>query len=715
MEGSFEIESLAHLMLRHCSTVHGSTKPHAAPMEDSSALRRHLDKCRGLTIAVCSERYTTVKYPPAATNSSDKRRPDIQGLRAIAVMLVLVYHSGLSLVPGGYVGVDVFFVISGFLISGMLVDELHRDGRINLAEFYARRFRRLLPAATVVIVATLVVAKWFYAPLLMKTLTSDAIATAGYMSNFWFAHLATDYLTSHGNVSPLLHSWSLAVEEQFYLFWPAFLILTTKYAARENYRRRIFNAIAFVAAISFFSCVVLTTYSQPLAFFGSPTRAWEFAAGALTALYISGRYRVPNIIERGAVWFGLALVGGSALSFSDRTQFPGFAAVIPVVGTSLIIAFPALTQASPASRLLTCRPMQYVGDISYSLYLWHWPVFVFLGMTALPYEWLRAAAGISASFVLAILSYHAVENPFRFNKTLKSRRWIGMGICGAMLTIVLGVAITERISAAEAINSTAQKRFSVAAADIPPNYTNGCHREIPEESAEPCITGVTQSDKIVVLFGDSHAVHWFPALEIVAEKQDFRLVTFTKSGCPAVIVDYVLSSLKRIYSECTRWRENAYRRILELQPDLVIISNSYGYYTDPDVARQWPRGVRTALSRLTESGIDVAMIRGTPALNFSAPNCLARANWRNRAPAEACSYKLNSAINPEVDAIESAAVDSFEKARRIDMTRYICAKDPCLVETPEAVIFSDESHLTATFSRTLADAIGQALVTDPQR
>lgn len=652
-----------------------------------------------------------MNQPPLAPKASDKYRPEIQGLRAIAVGLVLIYHSGLSFLPGGYIGVDVFFVISGFLISGILVDEWRRNGRIDLMEFYARRFLRLLPAAAVVIVATLVAAKWFYSPLLMKTLTSDAIATAVYTSNFWFAHLATDYLTAHGNVSPLLHSWSLAVEEQFYLFWPAFLILVTHYATSENYRSRIALAIGVAVTFSLAGCIFLTIVSQPMAFFGSPTRAWEFGVGALIAVFVGGHYRIPTLIERGAIWVGLLLVAGAAFGFSDRTQFPGFAALLPVIGTALIIAFRG-SRTSAASRLLTCRPMRYVGDISYSLYLWHWPIFVFLGMTDVNEPWLHATIGISLSFAMASLSYHAVENPFRFSRTLKSKRGGRIGVCAAMLAVVLGFTVAERMSAENAIESKIQKRFSAAAADVPPNYTNGCHRKIPDVSAEPCIDGQVESDTSVVLFGDSHAVHWFPALEILAEKQGFKLITFTKSGCPAVLVDYVLSSLKRIYSECTRWRESVFDEIRALEPDVVVVSNSYGYYNNPDVARQWRDGVHRTLRRLTDSAADVVMIRDTPALNFSAPNCLSRAAWRQKNPVDECSYNIDSAINSEVDAIEASAVETFQNARRIDMTRYICPDEPCRVETSDVIVFSDESHLTTSISRSLADVLGDALAVE---
>lgn len=262
--------------------------------------------------------------------------PDIQGLRAVAVLLVVFYHAGFEFLSGGYIGVDVFFVISGYLITGLLLRELTRSNGINIADFYARRIRRLLPTATVVLISTVGVAWTVYAPLELKQFLSSAFATAVYLSNIWFAHLSTDYLAEDTDANPLLHTWSLSAEEQFYLFWPFLIIFLARKKSPAILRKHLLIGILIVCIASLFSAIFLTYYNQSLAFFISPTRAWEFGLGGLIALWIP-KEDFPITLIQLLGFLGLVLIFLASYYFNEQTRFPGFAAIVPVIGACFII------------------------------------------------------------------------------------------------------------------------------------------------------------------------------------------------------------------------------------------------------------------------------------------------------------------------------------------------------------------------------------------
>ncbi|MCR6689490.1 acyltransferase [Cellulomonas sp.] len=302
-------------------------------------------------------------------------RRDVQGLRAVAVALVLAFHAGLP-VPGGFVGVDVFFVVSGFLITGLIADEVARTGRLRLGRFYARRARRLLPAAalalTAVVVATLVwlpVTRW-------REIAGDVVATALYVVNWRLADRSVDYLAEGAAASPVQHFWSLAVEEQFYVIWPLLvvaLVALARMRGRRVTRRALVVGVAVVAWASVLWSVTLTDLDPARAYFVTTTRVWELAAGALLALLAHRVVRAPAGLLRAGGWAGLALLLLAAVLLDGGTPFPGTAALLPVGGTVLVLA---AGLAGPGLRPLTAGVLQPVGAASYSLYLWHWPAVV---------------------------------------------------------------------------------------------------------------------------------------------------------------------------------------------------------------------------------------------------------------------------------------------------------------------------------------------------
>lgn len=378
---------------------------------------------------------------PAKTSNF---RPDIQGLRALAVMLVVIYHSGLGWVSGGYIGVDVFFVISGYLITGLLSRELDRSGRIDLRAFYARRIRRLLPAAALVVVATVLIAWNLYGPLEFKTFSASAIATALYVSNGWFAHQSTDYLAEGTDANPLLHTWSLSVEEQFYLIWPFIFVLAARCLKGPARAQRLWLLMVSLFAVSFISAIWLTDHNQPWAFFSSPTRAWEFAVGGMIALWPNGEKRLSPRIAMLAGIVGVLLIAAASFQYDAKTVFPGWAAVVPVIGAALIIASAHHAPLVGVGRVLAAKPIRYIGDISYSLYLWHWPVFVFMAYAVEHVGPMQSLLGIAISMVLAIVTYVSVENPFRFGHAVLRRAGVSLALSLLVSVSTTSLAYTFR-------------------------------------------------------------------------------------------------------------------------------------------------------------------------------------------------------------------------------------------------------------------------------
>jgi peptidoglycan/LPS O-acetylase OafA/YrhL len=696
-------------------------------------------------------------------------RPELEGLRAVAVGLVLLYHAGLPKFHGGYVGVDVFFVLSGFLITGLILRELRATGRIDLPQFYARRARRLLPAAAVALAGTLVLSVLLLPPLRVPDVAGDAAAASLYVSNLRFAVQATDYLASEVAPSPLLHFWSLGVEEQFYLFWPALLLVVASLGGRLRGRdRRLGLAVVAVTAISFLVSLILTNVAQPWAFFSLPARAWELGLGALLALGAARLADLSRLTAGALVVAGLALVTLSGLLLEPSTPFPGTAAVFPTAGAALVIAGGAAGAGTIPVRLLTLAPMRFLGRISYSLYLWHWPILV-LPAAAIEGKLSVAArlALVGVSIVVATASQRWVEEPIRQGRFVGRKVGRTLALAGttslivALLAVGVGTAAEASLphgvavasddpnvlpvdplgtaspapsarpgdstgpgSSAAPTSSTrpataggpvpADLRPSLAAVkdDSPIIYDNGCHLDQPTIEPKACIFGDTTSATTVVLIGDSHAAQWFPAFNRLATVEHWRLVTLTKSACTPADLTVYNGNYERAYTECDAWRAKAFDQIAAAHPALVVMSMSRSYIlvdgsSTTTVAKRpdlWDAGIAASLARLVASADHVAMIGDTPRSSVDPPVCLSK----HLDDVLACATPSKAAIDAKRTADDRALAEAAG-ATFIDPTPWVCPTEPCPVVIGDYLVFRDSHHLTTPFSTALARRLLAAL------
>ncbi|HEV2644048.1 MAG TPA: acyltransferase family protein, partial [Candidatus Elarobacter sp.] len=561
---------------------------------------------------------------PSAAADTKRFRSDVEGLRAVAVVLVVAFHARIAPMSGGFIGVDVFFVLSGFLITGILVRQLERDGRIKLMKFFSRRMLRLLPAAMLMLVATIVAERLLLSPVERIELSSSAIATALYSSNLYFMVRAADYFAADVASNPLVHTWSLAVEEQFYLVWPLLLLVTWRIGRS---RRRLGVALGVIAVLSFAGEVWLTHKKQPWAFFGTPARAWEFGLGGIVAL-------LPVVPVRGRVamrwlgWGGLAVVVASAIAITETTNFPGTAALAPVLGTSAVLIAGSVPDARGAGWLLDRRAMQWLGRHSYSWYLWHWPILVLgpvlLVSTSLPTRIVLVAVSLATAAATTAL----IENPIRFHPSLIARPAL---VLRAGAVVSLAAAVIAFVAYRD--SATKGERYARAASELSGLDSAGCAADFIDTHPRICVFGDSASPMNVVLFGDSHATQWFPALERMERDHRWRLTTLVKFSCPAARFLVFNSVLGRRYTECEAWREEAIRRIIALRPSAVIIGQMSNGYAEirPDGSTAllapagWGAGVRATVARFDAAGIRTILFRDSPRPGLHVPQCLSSA------------------------------------------------------------------------------------------
>jgi len=649
-----------------------------------------------------------------------EHRGDIEGLRAVAILLVVAAHAGLPWLPGGYVGVDVFFVLSGYLITFLLMLEIDSTGGIRLIDFYARRLKRLLPGLALMIVGTMAMAAVLLAPFEQLDQTGSAGAASMWVSNLYFAFSNLDYFGPAADTNLFLHTWSLGVEEQFYLFWPAWLMILLGVRNRERSRPnpvRLRKGMLATCGISLVLSIVLTYTHPPWAFYLMPFRAWQFALGALVALRRGRNERQPECEgngKQGAApwataggWTGLGLILLSAVFLDGRVPYPGGWALLPSVGAAAVLAAGACPSGRNVSGFLSLRPLQRIGNVSYAWYLWHWPILL-LGASIGPYnEPLHRAALVAISLVFAVISHRLIEMPLRFsNRLAVNPRLV---VAGSSLVMAGAVALcTGWMDAAESwARQPGQFRYRAVRLDIPSLYAMGCDEWFRSEHVKVCGFGPEEAEHTAVLMGDSIGVQWFPALRSLYTRPGWRLVVMTKSSCPMVDESFFYSRIGSDYSVCDRWRDAALRTLYGLRPDLVFLGSAVSYPFDKD---QWQSGTARVIELAGAAAREVYVLRATPTLPFDGPNCLARRDWRRQfLPGGECSAAAGNPWETDVHTWLQRAASGRGNATVLDLNPLVCPGGRCQAERDGRIIFRDSQHVSARFIETLADEVASCV------
>jgi peptidoglycan/LPS O-acetylase OafA/YrhL len=690
-------------------------------------------------------------------------RPDVEGLRGLTLLAILGFHVAMPGVGGGFVGPDIFFFISGFVITGQLWREVRTTGTVGLRKFYGKRARRLLPVSALVGVVTAIASALLLPPLQAKAALMDGIASALYVPNFWFIGQQVDYFAGNVLPSPFQHYWTLGVEEQFYLVWPPMIIGTAWLIRRMRRRAKAdvpqsktpYVVLVSVVAVSSFALSLMITYVMPLAaYFSLPTRAWQLAGGALVALTAVYWRRLP---QRAAVitgWVGLALILFACVYLTPATPYPGTAALLPWLGTALVIGAGCATPTLGCGRVLAVAPMRALGRWSYSWYLWHWPALVFAPIL------LGHALGLAGNVVvvvvsggLAVLTLRFVENPLRYAAFLRRSAgkslavggvssalaacvsvvlllWVsslplpipvGRGAQTVPLTITAGPAqdVFGQVQAAvaatadlKAVPSNLNPPLADAAGEVGAMLFDGCLRA-PFQSGQPeCAMGDTASKTTVAVVGDSHASMWIPAFQQIGTQRPWRLEAMAKAACPMMdlpIANPLVSRLVEYVQRCEQWRGQIIARLRAEHPKLVMVSvfrsytatNSHGFlsgFTSYDPA--WIDALTRVVRQLRETGAKVLVLGPLPQLNTSVPGCLSE----HLDDATACSPPMSTAFNRPGIAAEAAATKAGG-GQYADLTELFCTKNRCPVIVGNTLVYVDAGHLTLEYSRLLAPAL----------
>jgi len=462
-------------------------------------------------------------------------RPDVQGLRAVAILLVVLFHAGIPGFSGGFVGVDVFFVISGFVITGLLLREREARSRTSLLGFYGRRARRIIPAASLVIIVTVIAGYHYLGPLTGSQTAVDGQWAALFLANFHFAASATNYLASQRPPSALQNYWSLAVEEQFYIVYPTLFLITARFARGISLRARLSIVLIAVIAASYAYSIVFTSANAPSAFFSPLTRAWELALGGLIAVAGQSLRRLPQSLAALISWLGLGAIVVASTTLTSASAYPGALVAIPVIGAGLVITGGAAQPAWGVECVLRQRPFQLLGLISYSLYLWHWPILVIAtqhrGATSLPL-WDSVLLLLVATLI-AIVSYRFVENPLRHSKFLRQRRWgsLGLGLCLIATTLVVTTYEHHRPTVNLGAFAT------VTSGSVCPSPSQSTVSKLGSTYASSHPQAANSSDlqqQTVVVIGDSTSCTLLPGLEAVGPSYGMQFENGTLIGCGVV-------------------------------------------------------------------------------------------------------------------------------------------------------------------------------------
>jgi peptidoglycan/LPS O-acetylase OafA/YrhL len=661
-------------------------------------------------------------------------RPDIQAIRTVAVLLVVLFHLWPNRLAGGFVGVDVFFVVSGFLINSHILRDVDRD-QFSIPRFWARRIRRLLPASLTVLIFTTMGVLAFAPSSLWSQWLAEVNSSIFYFENWVLAANSVDYLALDNSPSPTQHFWSLGVEEQFYLFWPL-LIALAMLVVPKVYKHRRRTAIFIMLSTITISSLALGIYSTikdpAIAYFSTPVRAWEFGVGALIAF-------VPGLVNK--FWqpvlsvFGLVVIIVTGFVYSPEVPFPGTAALIPVLATALVIY--ANNNSGSIGKLFSFRPIQWIGDHSYAIYLWHWPLIV-LAPFVLHVEKLSTLAKLAlivVTFTLAAISAALIERPLMssgIKPNLRPRTVFALllavstAFSGSVALAIDGTAkpIVKNIDDANKLALALPKCFGAQALAI--GSENCINRELKglypsidaatsdngidktgcksmnrsEWKPKDCQIGVAGSKVRIALAGDSHMAQYRGAFVRLAKLNKWHVDLFVKGGCPFSYSSRVQDA--ELTASCKKWVVEVKRRVLEGQYNAVITSQSSGvdWVVKPGASQQEAaiQGITGLWADLTKNNIPVVALKDNPKSVDKVLQCLQLKTQMQCSEKSSKAYKFD----PQVTAANRVG---SPLVTLVDLDRFFCTKGECKPVIGHVIVYREDSHLTNTYGLTLSPFI----------
>lgn len=653
-------------------------------------------------------------------------RPDIQGLRAIAIALVVLAHAHVPGFAGGFIGVDVFFVLSGYLITGLLVRERTDTGQIRYLRFLARRLKRLLPALLTMLILVLVAASFMLSAYEMRMQTGSFVFSATWTSNLFFALVERDYFSALQSEDLFLHTWSLGIEEQFYLVWPwlvslTFLLIGNRADANRG-RAALLGILGVLFAASLVLCIYWSKAHPLLSFYMMPSRVWQFALGAAVFVSLHGfekqrpastRVRTSPVLELTAGIVGLVLILGSAVLLTPNVAYPSYLALFPSIGAAMVIAA-GVPSKRGVNRILAQRHFTWLGDHSYSLYLWHWPVLMLghsLGLTTNP---LQVAFLVGVSVVLAVLSYRLVELPFWKGKFRKAPPVRAVLVSVLAMAAVIGVAdglkrnvygLPAQTMAADGYNPRLDFSAEIYGDGV------GCDTWYFDANLIPCGIGARDGESLAILFGDSIGAQWSSLISGIFSGPDWQVIVLTKSSCAIVDETQYYKRVGGDYEICTEWRNSAIDYIRDVKPDVVFFGSG-AYYGFSDA--QWVDGTARVLSRLASAADKVVVVAGTPKLSFDGPSCLEepyRFSLRLSDGTRECEEALHASNSTDVAKYLRLAAADYDRVTVLDLGDNVCPDGRCSASTVDGMaVFRDSQHLTVRFVKSLIPAARERLV-----
>lgn len=651
-------------------------------------------------------------------------RADIDGLRAVAVLIVVFNHAGLSVFSGGYIGVDIFFVISGFLITTIIAREI-QENEFTLAKFYERRIRRILPALAVTVIFTLAASALLYDSGRFKSFAKSLFATMLFYSNINFWGEA-GYFDAPSLLKPLLHTWSLAVEEQFYIVYPLFMYAVYRWA-----RKYVKHALVWVGLLSFgFAVYAVGAGNANSAFYLAHLRAWELLVGGLLALNL-----IPAVkdgrINAALGWVGAAMIAVPIFLYTDQTSFPGLSAAPPVFGTALVM-YSSMTRMSPVGRVLSVSPMVFIGQISYSLYLWHWPLVIFV-----KYYLIRPLSGLEILLLLVVilgisaLSWRLVETPFRSRRFLSTRQIFAFGL-GTMAIIIAAAGVVYRF------DGFPQREGDTPLVDYLDKEATTHYTDCADitDGFKSCVMGDKSQSRSFMLWGDSHASSLRRPVERAARKNGFAGLFTYKLSCPPLLG--VPRDFSSVTTACREYNAGIVN-YLELHPEIstVILAGRWSFYidgeykpshaNDPVLAWLSPEHSRTTgYEPIVGSGLEqtiqtllgmnrrVVVVSPVPEIGYDVPsaNFVATRSGRD----------LNQIIAPSVDEYLARNEKAFAMLGNlqqeygvevVDPWKALCVEAQCRVTIDGLPIYRDDDHLSL-FGSELTTIVFEPVFAPPQ-